>query len=241
MATADQLTRNYRRQTLNLRAATLRDLQRLWPALDFERIDATFPAWLAAAVILIRRDRRRAAGLASAYLAASRLASGVPGEARVVLADEVPLEKIETSLRVTLQVSAKKGTAAGQSLQQVRDNAFVRSSGAATKHVLDAGRETVRSSLAADPQGTGWRRVTSPGACGFCRMLSDRDELYSPETADFASHDHCVCNAQPVYGGDLRKVKPYTPSQRTAGMSDAQYEAHKARAREYVKKHYPRR
>jgi hypothetical protein len=240
MATTDVLTRNYRRQDMNLRAATLRDLQRLWPALDFARIDETFPAWLGGAVTVIRRDRNRAAGLASAYLRAYRLASGVPGTAKVVLADAEPLEQIETSLRVTTAVSAKKGAAAGQSLEQIRANALVRSMGAASRHVLDGGRMTIQQSLAADPQGTGWRRVTSGTACAFCRMLADRGATFSAETADFAGHDHCNCGVEPVYGGDRRSVKRYTPSQRTAGMSDQQYEAHKARLREYLNKNYPR-
>ena len=233
MATLDELTRSYRKQTLNLRAATLRDLQRLWPALDIRRVDDTFPTWLVAAVAVIRRDRTRAAGLASAYLRAYWLGSGVPGEAVVKLAQPASLEQLETSLRVTAKIAVKKGAAAGYSPEKVAQNAFVQTSGAATRHVLDGGRDTIRDSLTADPQGTGWQRITS-GGCPFCRMLADRGAVYAPDTADFGAHDHCACSAQPVYGGDPRKVKSYVPSQRQASDAD------KARLRAYLRAHHPR-
>lgn len=198
MAATDDLTRNYRRQALNLRAATLRDWRRLWPALDWTDLDRTFPAWLQAAVTLVQRDRLRVAGLASAYLRAHRMAAGLPGEVAVRMAAETPREHLETSLRVTTLVAAKKAAAAGQTLAQAKANTFVQSSGAASRLVLDGGRQTIRQTALADPRTEGWRRITS-GGCDFCRMLAGRGAVYRSETVDFRSHDHCACTAEPVY------------------------------------------
>jgi hypothetical protein len=89
----------------------------------------------------------------------------------------------------------------------------------------------IRESVAADDYAQGWRRVTSGAACGFCRMLAGRGEVYTEATADFASHDHCGCGAEPVYGQG-RGVRGYTASQRT--RSDATRAADNARARAFI-------
>lgn len=201
MATAQAraITGTYRRQQISLRAVTLRDLVRLWPALDWQRIDSTYPAWASAMQLLVQRDRVRASGLASAYLRAFRMAEGLPGNLAVTLAPPAPLEQVETSLRVTTVASVKAAAAAGMTESESMSNALVRVSGAVGRLVLDAGRDTVRQTLANDPRAAGWQRITSGRACSFCDMLAGRGEVYSAETADFQSHDHCSCSAEPVY------------------------------------------
>lgn len=198
MAASDQLTLNYRRQTLALRAATIRDLQRLWPALNWRDLERTYPAWFAGASALVIRDRARATGLATAYLRAHRLAAGVAGEPDLRPAPPIDPERMGTALRVTTLVAVKRAAAAGQTADQAMRNAFVQSTGAATRLVLDAGRETVRRTALADGRTEGWRRVTV-GGCDFCRMLAGRGAVYREETADFHAHDHCACAVEPVY------------------------------------------
>lgn len=193
------LTDTYRQQTLALRAQTLRDLHKLWPALDWRRLDSTYPAWFTAVSALISRDRQTAAGLASAYLKAFRLSQGVPGNPRIVLAQDVPPAQVSTALRVTTVVAAKRSAAAGKTAAQAMADAFVMSSGSATRLVLDGGRDTIRQSLAVDPRAIGWQRVTSGRSCEFCAMLAGRGAVYKADTADFQSHDHCSCTAEPVY------------------------------------------
>lgn len=209
-----EATDRYRRAAQAIRAGTLRDFIKLWPALDQRRLDETFPGWAFAVQTLVERDRGTMAGLASDYLRTVRFESGVPGEAVILLPERLPREQIEASLSATAKAGLYTALRSGRSLDEASKVALVRSSGAAARLVANAGRETVRSSLAADPQGTGWRRVTSPSACGFCRMLAGRGDVYSAETADFASHDWCGCAAEPVYGGDLQAVRPYAPSSR---------------------------
>lgn len=193
----DTLTRQYRAQNLALRAQTIRDLRKLWPALSYGELQRTFPAWFAGASALVVRDATRSAGLASLYLRAHRLGAGVPGDLNVRLAG-VPAEKMSTALRVTTLVAIKRSTLAGKSAEAAMVDAFVQSAGAATRLVLDAGRDTIRQTTIADPRSAGWQRVTS-GGCDFCRMLAGRGDVYSEATADFASHDHCACSAEPVY------------------------------------------
>lgn len=196
---ASPLTEQHRRQQLALRAATLLELRKLWPALNTHRLDTTYPGWAAAAARLIRDHRGISAALAGRYLRAFRARQGIPGEAAIVVAAPLPPEKLFTSLRVTSVVSLKKAAAAGTPPAQARANAFVASSGAATRLVLDAGRTTILQSVVADDRARGWRRVTSGRACEFCSMLAGRDAVYTEATADFASHDHCSCSAEPAF------------------------------------------
>jgi hypothetical protein len=116
----------------------------------------------------------------------------------VKLAGAAPAEQVATALRVTTLVAIKKSTMAGKTAELAMRDAFVQSSGAATRLVLDAGRDTIRQTTVADPRTAGWQRVTS-GGCDFCAMLAGRGAVYSEATADFASHDHCACSAEPVY------------------------------------------
>lgn len=221
-------TEAYRRATQALKAGHLRDFMRLWALLDPKRMDETWPGWAAAVTTLVERDRQRANALAAAYLTAARFESGVPGAPLVRLAPLAPVEQVATSLSVTARAGYFTALRYGPP-EKAAQTALVRSIGAASRLVLDGGRETIRGSLAADPQGTGWRRVTSGGACSFCLMLAGRGDIYSAETADFASHDHCGCSAEAVYGGDKRAVKPYTPSQRF--RTQEARDAHNARTR----------
>lgn len=199
MTATDEVTQVYRRQNLALRAAMLRDLQRIWPALRWDDIEGTFPAWFAAASTLVARDSRRAAGLASAYLNAHRMAAGVGGSAAVALGEAPSPEKVATSLRVTTAVALKRSAMAGKTAELAMRDAFVQSSGAATRLALDVGRDTIRQTVARDSRSEGWRRVTSGASCEFCRMLAGRGAVYKEATAHFASHDHCGCSAEPVY------------------------------------------
>ena len=79
-------------------------------------------------------------------------------------------------------------------------------SGAATKSVFDASRETVITNAA--QEGVKWARHAQENACGFCRMLAVKGYYYrSEKTAlavrhtDAQGHDHCNCTAVPERGG----------------------------------------
>lgn len=100
--------------------------------------------------------------------------------------------------------------------------------GGVQRRVLDYGRQTVMQSSFADPSSKGWERQ-SAGGCSFCAMLEGRGAVYSEASADFASHDNCRCQAVPVFTGQAKPVKPYTPSERVANDTD------RARVRAWLK------
>jgi hypothetical protein len=191
---AEPLTETHRRAQLAIRARVLLDLKALWPAMDWEHLDRTYPAWATAVGAIVEQRRTDSANLAAAYLRAFRTAAGIPGRAPIVLADPVPAKQLATSLRVTAVYSAKSATARGVSADQAMAAAFVRSAGAITRMVLDGGRDTITSSLAADNRAAGWERVTDGDACAFCAELAGH-----PSSSSFQAHDGCGCSAEPIY------------------------------------------
>lgn len=213
-AAGDQLTLLYRRQVLALRARTLRELAAMWPALDLTRLDKTFPAWASSVQAAVESGRGSQAQLAQAYLRAFRLAEGVTGAPVLVDPPALEVARLDTALRVTALVSAKQNSARGMALDEASRLAFVASSGAASRLALEAGRDVLIGSSAADPASGRWRRVASASACSFCRMLAGRDAVYSSrEAASSVSgsrrntraagskfHDHCGCTVELVYG-----------------------------------------
>jgi hypothetical protein len=102
--------------------------------------------------------------------------------------------------------------------------------GGMQRRIADFSRDTITESSIADPKAQGWERVGS-GECAFCSMLIGRGVVYSEASADFASHDHCQCSAAPVFSGESRPVKPYTPTSRDITDAD------RARVREYLRTH----
>lgn len=199
-------TPGYRRANLALRARTLRDLVQVWALLDPKRLDATFPRWLAAVSLVVNRDRDRAATLAGLYLDQVRQLAGVDSQ---LLVPPRPLdpERFKLSMRLTSVVAAKKAVGAGQPVGLAMDHALSQHTGAASRLVLNAGRETVAATVLAE--GGGWRRVASSTACDFCRMLADRGPVYSKATVAFRAHNHCTCSAEPVYGPTVTTPAPY--------------------------------
>ena len=106
--------------------------------------------------------------------------------------------------------------------------ALSRALGGMQRTITDVSRSTITGSSIADPQASGWRRLASANACGFCRMLADRGAIYAEASVDFGAHDHCSCVAVPAIGGDARLAKPYERS--TRNISDAE----RSRTREWM-------
>ena len=199
MTTARQLTQEHRAQQLLLRRATVAQVSKLWPALDWARLDRTYPEFALSVAALVQRNRATSAGLAASYLRAFRQAHGVPGQVKVVFAEPLIVDQFTTSLRVTSVVAAKNAAAAGTVPEVAMRNALSQASGAMSRLVLDSGRDTLVQTLKADRAAFGWQRVLGGGGCDFCQMLAGRGAVYKEDTADFPSHDHCGCSAEPVY------------------------------------------
>lgn len=192
-----QLTTMHRRQQLALRAVTLGEMQKLWPALDWTDLDGTYPALAGATAKMVAKYRRNSAGLAAGYLRAYRVASGLDGDVRIVIPPLLNLKQLDSTLH-PLTVAAIKTAASKSVVESVAmDNALTRTSGAMARLVLDAGRQTVNNTLAADGKAIGWRRVLGGGGCDFCQKLAGR--IYPTDNAGFEAHGKCGCTSEPVY------------------------------------------
>ena len=195
----NRLTQQHRAQQLLLRRATIAQVSRLWPALDWEDLDRTYPAFAVSVAALVQRNRSTSAGLAASYLRAFRKAQGVPGELKVVFAQPLIVDQFTTSLRVTSVVAAKASAAAGVAPDVAMGNALTQTTGATSRLVLNAGRETATLTGAADDRSTGFLRVLGSGGCDWCRQYID-GEIHYTDGYDFDAHDGCGCTVEPVYG-----------------------------------------
>lgn len=195
--TTGQLTQVHRRQQLALRTVTLAEMQRLWPALAWDDLDGTYPVLAGAAAEMVAKYRRTSAGLAAAYLRASRVASGLDGDVRILLPEVLNVEQFDSTLHPLTVAAIKAATANATSQPDAMTNALTRASGALARLVLDAGRQTVTQSIQADPRAVGWRRVLGGGGCDFCTRLAGR--IYPRDNADFDAHGKCGCTSEPVY------------------------------------------
>ena len=193
------LTQRHRAQQLLVRRATVAQVSRLWPALDWSRLDATYPGFAVQVARLVQTNRQTSSGLAAAYLRAFRKSHGVPGEVKAVFAEPLVVEQFQTSLHTTSVAAAKIATGNGADELAAMTTARTQTVGAMARLVLNAGRETLLGSLAADDQASGYQRVLGGGGCDFCQILAGRRGVYSAESADFEAHDHCGCTAEPVY------------------------------------------
>lgn len=121
-----------------------------------------------------------------------RAAAGITAPFRPVIPDPPPVEQVAASVRWAVQ-PFYEGT---PDLRVFTTKV----SGAAEKLVLDVGRDTILHNVQRDKQAKGWARVPEPGACYFCALLATRGAVYRSEgSADFQSHDHCRCHAEPVF------------------------------------------
>lgn len=195
------LTARHARQQLALRAALIRDLQRVWPLWAIDDPD-TFGEFLDIAGRLIQARHADSAGIAARYFRLFRAAEGVGGAEVPRLADRLPLADITASLRATGLAGTLRALRAGHSPQAASRSGFVQASGSAARLVLNGGRDTIIRSTSGDRRAEGWIRVASGSACAFCAMLASRGVGYSRErTASFQAHDHCGCTAEPFYPG----------------------------------------
>ncbi len=163
--------------------------------LDFNQLDATTGRWLTVAMPMVQSQRLKSAAAAATYLSAFRLTE-LASTFTPVVAKPVDVAVIATSLTVTGPVSIKSNTARGVQLARAVDLALAGVSGAAIRHTLNGGRETVLATTKADPRARGWERITSGNACEFCRNLAG---IVFPDDRQFECHDSCQCSNEPVY------------------------------------------
>ena len=137
----------------------------------------------------------------------------------------------EVALRVTGPINIKARVARGESPERAARAALVEASGAASRQVLNGGRNTQMALVHSDRAALGWVRVTDSNPCSFCSMLASRSVTWGPYAKDsFAKanekfsgkafeaqhaddprivgrgqvkvHDHCQCGIAVVFRRD---------------------------------------
>lgn len=81
-------------------------------------------------------------------------------------------------------------------------SALARLAGGLSKRIVNAANEVVTTSAQADPQARGWVRMAEDDACDFCVLVAARGGVYTEGTAQFATHEHCHCAAEPAFRGE---------------------------------------
>jgi hypothetical protein len=210
-----RLTERHRSEQVALKAVFLQHVLQLWPLLDPIRLDATAGAWLSLMMDLIVGFRTQSIGLSLTYYDAFRTAetgaAALDREAFLKLMEPANVDQIRTSLVVTGPARILHRTRQGMDPQQADRKALVDVSGAASRHVLNGGRDMQTTAVARDKTALGWARVTGLNPCSFCAVLASRGPKYkSRATAELTTmrsrrgagqpyHDHCACTAEPVF------------------------------------------
>lgn len=195
------LTRRHYVAQLGVRAATSRDVLRLWGTVDPTNLTGTYDRFAQAATVLTRARHGTSQGVAAGYQEQFRRAERVAGRAAVKLGPALAHADALGSIRgagLSGIINARKG---GFSPQAAAQRGLVKVLGATTRLVLGGGRDTIIESVAADPQVSHWQRVTSGDPCAFCVGIAVQGAIFSADTAEFEAHDHCSCAAEAAYQG----------------------------------------
>ena len=221
-AQAAALTAAYLAATNQQGALAAYVVAQLWlRAIDLNDIDASAAKLTARLIPLIRQQQDKTRALAREYYPAfRRLETGRSDGFSLPALGELDLPSLETSLRVTGPVALKKriskiaaepGSVLERSmLSQAMDDTATGLSGAATRHVMNGGRDEIQNALKQDTLALGYVRNTQGDPCYFCAMLASRGPVYDDDSFDESDprfigegehkvHDHCRCTVEPVY------------------------------------------
>jgi len=185
------LTRAHRRDLATLTGLAERDLSLIWAR--FDSADMARDGLIRVLPDLVNVYGSAAATLGADFYDESRDAVKVAGRFRAIPAELPDVERTDALARWGV----------GPLFQAESDyaSALTLVSGGLQRIVANADRESITGSSVADPQARGWQRVGSGASCEFCSMLIGRGSVYSEAGADFLTHDHCNCGAEPVFEG----------------------------------------
>ncbi len=212
--TQDLVLKGHKEALDELLAELNRQMDVHWQLLDLDNLDATRKDWLRHAVETLTSHQGQAADIAAEFC--QDWAQIFTGQGMEILKPGLQAAKVihdaEQALDALGPAGIKARVAKGISPEAASAQALKAVKAAMEKRVLDADRQTVIRSAAADPSAKGWRRIASPGACKFCKMLAGRGEVYDARSVRFAAHDNCRCQAVPAWGGQPVSVHQYIAS-----------------------------
>lgn len=201
-------------------------LTAFFASLDLEKPDVARDALLEYLPLLVAQYGDAGAAAAADWYDDVRAVERVPGRYRAEVAEPVPADVVEASVRFS----------AGHLYTATPALALPSLLDSSSKRVLVPARFTVMRATERDPRAVGWQRVTRSGGCKFCRFLAQRGAVYRERVADFASHGHCNCATVPSWDEDAPEVdvRAYVASRKTSAMSPADRAEHTAKLRDAV-------
>lgn len=197
-----KLTELHKLLQIRLSSQSMAATKLLWSTMDPAKGAAAMDAWLQQQVALSKVFDGKSANLAADYIKKFRIAEGFPGGPVVAVKDFNPQWAEETmSYNGSNKVQAlmDSGMTAKEAMAKVAPQAMA----AAQRVVLNGGRRVVDKSALANPDSTGWRRVSDGHPCAFCAMLVTRGGAYKSEkSAGLGRHWHkrCGCTVEEVFG-----------------------------------------
>lgn len=216
----------------------VRDLRRVWPALDFARLDATYPVWSYSVEQIVKHYEDDSIERTRDYLETFYTQEGIKGRpAPYVAVPRAPQEQLDALLHSQAVASIKSSTAMGAPVVATMNRVLSTTSLSMVRVVRDRSREYVRQTALTDDRLGGWQRVGTGDTCAFCRMLVGRGAVYSEASVRFASHTNCNCEVQPSYSDLAKSVEEYRKSDRTAKFDDKQIDANKDRVTKWLDVH----
>lgn len=209
-----QLTEAHRLAQSRLAVEATAQMSQFWRLLQPDRIDETREAWVRAVTAPLEQLRGRSVSLAELYQRAFQLGEigtldGYPDSVRV----DSNRRALTISMDVTGPIAAKRAIATSPTLDEAMRKAFTQAVGAASRYVLNGGREYIAQSILKNPRSQGYVRVTDGRPCYFCAMLASRGAVYKEQSFDLSDarfagggdakvHDHCTCQIASVYQRD---------------------------------------
>ena len=193
-----------------IRRLVTRDLDAFFASLNLDRPERARDALLAFMPVLVSQYGESAAAVAADWYDGVRASEGVSGRYRATMAASPYLSAVDGTTR----------RAVGALFTDAPNETLVALRSAAPKYVLAASRQTITGSADRDPRARGWQRVTSGGACTFCRGLAARGGVYTQHSVMFAAHKACGCAAVPSWDPDAPEVdvRAYEASRRMTAL-----------------------
>lgn len=171
-----------RRLQVAIRNAALADIVKLWPLLNFARIDQAWDPWLRLVVPVLQRRHAMSSDSAALFYRASRQhALGDPGLA-AVLADLPTEEWIARAIGYAAPGVYSRQVGAGRSPEQANKAALTQTLGTTGRIVLDGARTTVADTAKADPKAVGWYFQTDGDPCHFCAIIASRGIVFHADS-----------------------------------------------------------
>lgn len=188
-----------------IRAALMRDVIKLWPALDKARLSETFPGWLRAMSLLITNYRGQSSFAAGRFYRQARAeALGSPAPASLIkLAGDPDPQWLARALGFAGPGMLSKDTAQP-------NTALATTLGTASRITLDGARSTVAETVKKDRAAVGWWFKTDGDPCHWCAMIASRGIVYKEHSLDRSNakfigdgtakvHNKCGCGLAPAF------------------------------------------